>query len=312
MQHQGKNGVSSDIALPVPGWNGGDGNNAYLDKTLRHMPVETVLDDRVSGRALLRMAARALLVSWVVWLVVLVFGLLIALAGSSSTDRYGSSDPTEAVGAFLGVPVYAGLAGLVAFVLALLVGKLTEPIAEWRVLLHARADVDSAYNQICNVVAERGYPLAPSVEAVREYGGISRRLVLAQHDCTAHISVFNYGSSLYLGWQMWRTRSKFRLFVQFVTDNVSGGSDLRSAMSRTGQVRAMREAVHAACREGLVVAIEQRPVQLQVQFPQVAPVSTAKVVGPQQRSSVPPAPPAAPPVPPAPPGPWTGDAPGRQ
>ncbi|RKE18536.1 hypothetical protein [Streptomyces sp. TLI_171] len=309
--------MSSDIALPVPGWNGGDGNNAYLDKTLRHTPVETVLDDRVSGRALLRMAARALLVSWVVWLVVLVFGLLIAVAGSGGgSDEYGSGDPADAVGAFLGAPVYAALAGLVAFVLVLLVGKLTEPIAEWRVLLHARADVDSAYNQICNVVAERGYPLAPSVEAAQQYGGISRRLVLAQHDCTAHVSVFNYGSSLYLGWQMWRTRSKFRLFVQFVTDNVSGGADLRSAMSRTGQVRAMREAVHAACREGLVVAIEQRPVQLHVQFPQVAAVSAAATVGAQPQPAMPPAQPAAPPAPPAPPaappGPWSGGAPGRQ
>ncbi|GLW74600.1 hypothetical protein Kpho02_68980 [Kitasatospora phosalacinea] len=304
--------MSSDIALPVPGWNGGDGNNAYLDKTLRHMPVETVLDDRVSGRALLRMAARALLVSWMVWLAVLLFGLLIALADSSSgSDRYGSSDPTD----FLSVPFYAGLVGFATFLVVLLVGKLTEPIAEWRVLLHARADVDSAYNQICNVVAERGYPLAPSVEAAQQYGGVSRGLVLAQHDCTAHVSVFSYGSSLYLGWQMWRTRSKFRLFVQFVTDNVSGGSDLRSAMSRTGQVRAMREAVHAACREGLVVAIEQRPVQLQVQFPQASSVSTVKAVGPQRLPSMPPAPPGAapvPPAPPAPPGPWAADEPGRQ
>ncbi|MGW4806745.1 hypothetical protein [Kitasatospora sp. NPDC004272] len=302
--------MSSDIALPVPGWNGGDGNNAYLDKTLRHMPVETVLDDRVSGRALLRMAARALLVSGAVWLVVLTFGLLVALADSS-----GSSDPTETLGAFVGVPLYAGLAAFATFLLVLVVGKLTEPIAEWRVLLHARADVDSAYNQICNVVAERGYPLTPSVEAVQQYGGTARRLVLAQHDCTAHISVFNYGSSLYLGWQMWRTRSKFRLFVQFVTDNVSGGSDLRSAMSRTGQVRAMREAVHAACREGLVVAIEQRPVQLQVRFPQVASVSTVEAVGPQRQPSMPPAPPGAspvPPAPPAPPGPWAGGTTDRQ
>jgi hypothetical protein len=323
---QGARMNRTGTSQPLPGWDGADGNNAYLDKTLRHIPVETVLDDRVSGRTILRLGARAVVISWLVTLVLLVVGVPLAAVSGSSSDSYGYGSSAAPLDSVLTYVMFIWVLGLVIFLVILFFGKLTEPIAEWRVLLHARADVESAYAQIHNVVRERGYPL--QLVASPRGNGPARQLVLSQDDCSAHISVFTYGNGLYLGWQMWRTRSKLRLIVQFLSDAAGGKGNLQWAMARTAQLRAMREAVHAACREGLVVAVEGRPVQLAAGFPGGGipmaapaglPVTGSFPVQEPPRPSAPPlgpvpaAPPAAPSAPPVvPPDPWAGGRTGQR
>lgn len=43
----------TDAFTPLPGWRGGDGNAAYLDKTLRHEPMAIYLDESVNWRTCL-------------------------------------------------------------------------------------------------------------------------------------------------------------------------------------------------------------------------------------------------------------------
>ncbi|BFV56773.1 hypothetical protein KCMC57_up18770 [Kitasatospora sp. CMC57] len=328
--------IRTGTPQPMPGWDGGDGNSAYLDKTLRHAPVETALDDRVSLRTLFGLVVPAWIVGTVVAASLGVLGLLIAMAGgefdsavNSYGSRYGDSGDGSGFGVFL---LMAALpASWVAFLLVLLFQRVIEPIAEWRVLLHERGDSDSAYAEIRRVVLQRGYPLAHQDEWTAAGPGgrdLVKRLVLSQGDCTAHVAVFTYGNGLYLGWQMWRSRRASRLIGQYFRDilgNFTGKADLQWAMARTEQIRAMREAVHAACREGLVVAIEGRQVPLSAGFPDgriplvkqagapVAGASGATASFPGQQPPRPPVAPPAPsfgPVPPAPPvappGEWPG------
>jgi len=299
--------VINGNALPIPGWDGGDGNSAYLDKTLRHEPVETVLDDRVSGRTVFQLWARAAVVSFLTFVVFVIPGVISLLSDNPFEGSSGDVGTGGAAFFLLSAP----WAGFLVFVIVLLLSKLTEPIAEWRVLLHDRDDTASAYSKIREVVAQRRFPFGwsdswtASGPADRD---VAMRLVLSQDDCTAHISVFRYGTSLYLGWQMWRTRSGARLIWQYLSDivgSVTGRSGLQWAMQRTAKIRAMREAVHAACREGLIVAIEREQVPLSAGFPdgrlpQVEYQKTVPGTPPAPPAPVRiPAPPAAPPAPPA-------------
>ncbi|WP_280698032.1 hypothetical protein [Kitasatospora sp. GP82] len=272
------NDVINGNAQPIPGWDGGDGNSAYLDKTLRYAPVETVLDDRVAGRVVAALWFRAWAVSTICFLLLFLVGIILALlTGNSLGSSYGGT----ALGALqtndggLGAPlmIAAPIVSGVLFWVLLLVSKLNEPIGEWRVLLHDRDDAESTYSRIREVVLRRRFELAAAdrwtVEPGRERS-VRMRLVLSQGDCQATISVFRYGTSLYLGWQMWRTRSGTRLLLRYLTDlagSLKGRAGLQWAMLRTESTRAMREAVHAACREGLLVAIEREQVPLSAGFP---------------------------------------------
>ena len=76
------NGLERRV-VPVPGWDGGNADAAYLDKTLRYGDIEAELDESVSGWALFRIWWRAAVVSFVVWLFFTVIGLL-GSAGSGA------------------------------------------------------------------------------------------------------------------------------------------------------------------------------------------------------------------------------------
>ena len=89
------------------------------------------------------------------------------------------------------------------------------------------------------------------------------------------MSVFGYGTSLYVGWMMWRSRRGATLIATFIKDLF--GSPLRRAgmvsqMLRTEKVRAMREAVHMAVREGVDVAVAGLEVSILQTFGQELPI----------------------------------------
>ncbi|SBW23213.1 mechanosensitive ion channel family protein [Protofrankia symbiont of Coriaria ruscifolia] len=251
-------------AMNIPGWRGGDGNAAYLDKTLRHRPIELSLDDSVSLNTMFMLFIRALFASFLVWFVFGFLSLFAAVGGSSS-----------------GAVSIAGFGALVAgiiFWVVLLLARFTEPIGEWRVLLEDRTgSVESTYSKIAGSLRVREIPLAWTVR--RMYTGIgarhvSNRLVLTEGNYSAYVSVFGYGTSLYLGWMMWRSRRGYVLIGKYLVDLVNGmlgRTDPETIMLRTERPRAMREAVHAACREGLYVAIEGQDVPIGFGFPHGLP-----------------------------------------
>lgn len=258
-------GMFDREALQTLGWRGGDGNAAYLDKTLRHGGIELSLDDRVSARDIFLLFVYALAASMLAFIPFFVLALLFGAAG----------DSTEAFVTFYTI---GSIVAIAVFWLVFLGIKTPEPISEWRVLLDGRTEqADAVYSKIAGTLMVRGIPVRVDRRRIRTGLGkqqVSNRLVLTDGSYTAYISVFGYGSSLYLGWMMWRSRRGAALVWQFVTDlvmSILGKGDLEVIMLRTERPRAMREAVHAVCREGLVVALDQTPVPLEFGFPQGLP-----------------------------------------
>lgn len=254
---------------PMPGWRGGDGNAAYLDKTLRHQPMDLSLDDTVSWRFVFQLWLRGAVVSVVIWLVFAFSAFLVGF-GSASSSRYASSGlGTSAMLYSIGT-----LLATVAFFVVVLLTKLAEPISEWRVLLADRAElVPAVYSQIAGTLRERQVPLGGGARRIRTgFGPMhhSNRLILTEGDFRVYVSVFSYGTSLYLGWLMWRSRRGATLIGQFlvgVVRGLAGHNDPEMAMLRAERARAMREVVHAACREGLIVAVDGLQVPEQFGFP---------------------------------------------
>jgi hypothetical protein len=273
--------------MRMPGWRGGDGNAAYLDKTLRHHAIELGFDESVGWRSLAALFLRAFFASLIVFA---VFGFFLLFSWVAGEEL--------AVALFLLGQLAAGA----VFWVVLLASRLPEPIAEWRVLLADRRDTaDSVYIQIAGALRQRRIPIHAEYRRIHTGLGVhevSNRLVLKDGVYDAYVSVFGYGTSLYLGWTMWRSRRGYQLIARFVVDVITGIVGRNSPehqMMRTERPRAMREAVHAVCREGLFVGIEQRQVPLSFGFPQgMPPVESGQ------------------PMPDAPPPsslPWTGDRP---
>ncbi len=270
--------MTAEPGVQVVTWPPADGNSAYLDKTLLHMPVELGMAEAVNWRTLFQLWLRAFICSAVVWTAFFAIAVIVGLASASSgSSSYGySSSPMDGMGAAFAVCWIGTLISFLAFWVVLLVTRLTEPIAEWRVLLADRADkADSAYSHIFGVLWRRHFPVRWQVRRFHVgSASISNRLVVLHGPYTAYVSVFAYGTSLYLGWTMWRARRGSELVSQFVKDlflSMAGRHDIEREMMRTEPVRAMREAVHAACREGLLAAAEGQWVPAEYGFPQGLP-----------------------------------------
>src|SRR5512139_2096505 len=111
--------------MKMPGWRGGDGDAAYLDKTLRHRDIELKLDESVNWRVIAQLFLQAFVVAALAYLVVvLISGFFFVIDGQTGF----------AVFSFLSLLVW------VLFIVVLLGSRLVEPIAEWRVLLADRQD----------------------------------------------------------------------------------------------------------------------------------------------------------------------------
>lgn len=271
---------------PLPGWRGGDGNAAYLDKTLRYQPIELALNESVSGKTIFRLWLRAAIASIVVAVIPAFIGFVTLLSGLGQEPSYGyggSSDGGSGSSSGSGWLTFASFASFAAFWIVLLATRLPEPVAEWRVLLADRPDrAGAVYATITQTLSSRRYPLAPK--------GMGTRITLNDPPYAAYVSVFNYGTSLYLGWMMWRSRRGTELMGQFLGDffrGLKGDNAIEDQLLRSEGARAMREAVHLACREGLMVAVDGTPV------------ATTPAAHPAPGATPPP--PAVPPVvPPAP------------
>lgn len=314
------------VIMTGPNWPSGDGNSVYLSKTLRYNAVELGLDESVSLKFLFFLWLRAAIASWIVQAVFAIPAILIAViavssAGSVTYDQFGDevSSGSGAGGAEFAVVlgIIGGALGFIVFWLVLLAYRLPEPIAEWRVLLADRGDrADSVYSAISGTLGHRQLPVGWTVRRIRAGSGmVTNRLVVTYRTYHAYVSVFAYGTSLYLGWAMWRSRRGHQLIGQFFGDlfaGLAGGHDPERQMMRAEPARAMREAVHAACREGLFVAVEGQDVPISFGFPLgLPPIEDdvdrfAAAPGPVAYAGAAPA--TAPPGPVGPPAPPAGPA----
>jgi hypothetical protein len=177
-----------------------------------------------------------------------------------------------------------------------------EPIAEWRTLLEERwQGADSAYAAVYDTLRRRGIPVRIDATRVRsdllQPEVVNNRLVVTSGDHQIVVTVFPYGSSLYLGWTMSRGRRGSSLLGNFLKD-LAGGMFGRAAsidrMLRAERARAFREAVHSAVREGAEVAAQGLLVPLGPAFGAEVPVRDLRVraapppgYGPQPGAPVP-------------------------
>lgn len=248
-----------------------DADTAYLQKTLRHEPMELALDDSVSLRTLGIMLVRA----YLAWAIVLI--VLGILGGYEAANGGGAT-----------VLTLAFLASVVVFWVVLLRSKVTEPIGEWRTLLADRAgQAEPYYRMIATVLKRRELPIVPQLRSVQldtQGRPVKHTIVLSENEYQAYVTVFPYGTSLYVGWQMWRRRSGAQLIKRALVDRATA-ANLVTAMLRTDRARAVREAVHLACREA-VYATPDEGLWAQAQqltLPQV--VQEAALLMPQQPAS---------------------------
>ncbi|MCX5193071.1 hypothetical protein OOK31_04050 [Streptomyces sp. NBC_00249] len=289
------------------GWaaSGAVGPNAsYRNQTLKYENVEMNFDESVGLRAVVQLWFQATAVSFLVFL---IFGLLPALFSDSS-----SFESDNGLG-------FAWILSIIAFWVVLLASRTNEPVSEWKTLLEDKyAASSSAYAAIYSALARRQIPVSAVPVRIRSDitpEVVNNRLVIRTGRYVAYVTVFGYGTSLYVGWTMWRSRSGAVIIGQFLKDLVGGMLNRTgniNQMLRTETARAMREAVHSAAREGVEAAVQGIEVPMATAFGQEPPIqsaASAPAPGPRpapvpgQGFGAAPAPgpgPAAPPMPPAP------------
>ncbi|BCJ41323.1 hypothetical protein GCM10010168_89170 [Actinoplanes ianthinogenes] len=250
----------------------GNGDVAYRMQGLRHTPVELGLEESVPAGTLVRLWLWAAVPSFVVWAVFAFLALLVHVA--SEPSPFGGDTPGD------GVFAVGSLLSFIVFWVVLLAARVDEPVAEWRTLLEDRWQAaDSAYAAIYGTLRRRAIPVEAHAVRIRTDllapEAVNNRLEITDRSYQVHVTVFPYGSSLFLGWTMWRGRRGATLLGHFVKDLV-GGMFGRvgpiNPMLRGERVRALREAVHGAVREGAEVAAQGLVVPLTATFGAEVPV----------------------------------------
>jgi uncharacterized protein YbjQ (UPF0145 family) len=279
------------------------GDIPYRMQTLRYRPVEIGLDEGVPLATLVRLFVWAFVASFLVSVV--FFALFAIVYLLSDPGPFDSGVPGS------GLLLAGSVLSFVAFWLVLLGARADEPIAEWKTLIGDRfAAADSTYAAIYGTLRGRGIPVDASAERVRSdvlgREVVNNRLVVTERAYAVFVTVFPYGTSLYVGWTMWRRRRGATVLGHFLKDLAGGFAGRAGAvnqMLRTERVRAMREAVHAAVREGAEAAVQGVDVPIASAFGQDLPVRDLSVATTQPPT------PQAPPPPSGPggPGSWGGD-----
>jgi hypothetical protein len=276
----------------------GGGDTAYRTQSLKYTPIELSLDESVPWQVLFRLWLTAAVVSWIVFMVFFLLWLITGGAKSSNTDAFGTSSSPN-----FGLVAIGALVSFIVFWIVLLLSRLPEPIAEWKVLLEEKAGAaEYAYAAIYGSLARRRIPVSAVPSRVRSdvltREIVNNRLVISERGYVAYATVFAYGTSLYVGWTMWRNRFGAQLIGAFLKDLIGGmfgRTGMINQMLRTEKVRAMREAVHSAVREGVEVAIQGIEVPIASTFGYEVPIQDLTVPAPQ------PTPPAPQPFAPQPP-----------
>ncbi|MET0236423.1 MAG: hypothetical protein ABW224_17375 [Kibdelosporangium sp.] len=246
---------------------GEDGDLIYLEQILRHEPTDLLLDDSVPGevlRAVWRQAIRSALGTFAIFLIIWLLNGGLGFTSRSSKD---DAEGIVVTGIFFAVVVFC------ACWVHFLTRDRQEPVSEWCTLLAGKsAAAGSVYSHIAGKVRERHLPLQEYLakRTSTSSGVTGNRLILVDGYHYVYISVFSYGTSLYLGWSMWRIRRGSVLFRQYWSthrDNL----DSVGRILNLEQLKAMREAVHAACREALHTAVQDVTVSETYGFPSGMP-----------------------------------------
>ncbi|GAA2978431.1 hypothetical protein [Actinokineospora diospyrosa] len=244
-----------------PGIARDDGDEVYLRERLRHEPTDLLLADTVTSDIIGAVWRRSIKLGLGTFLAFLAFQVVNGqFFGSSFSRRSDDGSTFLIVGLVLGVLVFA------TTWLVFLNSERQEAISEWYTLLPGKsAAADSVYSHVAGALRDRQMPVTNYVAArtPTAYGATGNTLVLVDGQHYVYVSVFSYGTSLYLGWAMWRIRKGSALIR---TARVTDANSVSMVLGLE-RLKAMREAVHAVCREALHTAIEGTTVSQEYGFP---------------------------------------------
>jgi hypothetical protein len=142
-----------------------------------------------------------------------------------------------------------------------MLSHVVEPFGEWSTLLPDRAlSAPAVYSSIQSTIRRSQLPAqVTAVRAVQDCGAFSvvaNRLVVVDEPFTINVFVYPYGTSLYMGWTMYRRRSGPAILqAALVEFERSLRSRLEPERADSVEVAgALRDAVHAACLDGCMEA----------------------------------------------------------
>ncbi len=232
------------------------GNEAYLGHRLTYRDVESQLDDEVSLPELLQVLVPAGAVALIVFFLFLGIGVAKA-AESAFSSGFGSTDSGSGASGW----VIAGfLLSLLVFAGLLRAMRADVGISEWSFLVDGKADAShTAYTHITEVLKRRQVPVSVGSQPVRDGRGVLRQhLVISSGPDTGFVAVYPFGTSLYLGWMLWRPQNGWTVVGAYLRQIFVPRARMDRLLAAT-PTRALREAVHNATREGIDIAAERAP-----------------------------------------------------
>ncbi|WP_157441537.1 adhesin [Actinoplanes awajinensis] len=267
----------------------GNGDVAYRMQGLQAGPQEIGAEESVSVSTLIRLWLWAAVPAFVLWAFFVFLALLVHAA--SEPTLFSADTPGD------GVFSVGSLLSVIVFWVVLLAARIDEPVAGWHTLLEDRwQGADSAYAAVYGTLRRRGVPVETTAGRLRSDllppEAVNNRLLIHERGYQIQITIFPYGSSLYLGWTLTRSRRGVILIGHFLKDLVGGMFGRVTpalAMLRTERVRALREAVHSAVREGAEVATQGIVVPVASAFGQEVPVQDLRAQAVHQGYGPPPA-----------------------
>ena len=156
----------------------------------------------------------------------------------------------------------------IVLVLLFLLLKIPIQISEWAVSVDGKgAAAATAFEYVGRSLQRRQIPLQSlRVQRLQLPGGEGRRdyLELRRNIFYGYVSCFPFGNDLYVGWTFWIQLSPLKwygmILVRIWETVTHKTSDLYMAL-RYESAKAMRDALHAATREGVDAAVQNLGVQ---------------------------------------------------
>ncbi|WP_018680629.1 hypothetical protein [Actinokineospora enzanensis] len=241
-----------------------DGDAIYLEQTLRHAPTDLLLDDS-AGKGVVRDTWRRSVRLSITLLVVFILFWLFngGLAGASSSR--GSSSSSGGGSTLLAIGFILAILAFVGTWVVFLFREQQEAVSEWCTVLAGKAwAAESVYSHIAGRLRDRQLPMQYNVHRRATSFGTANRLVMVDGNYWVFVSAFRYGTGLYLGWTMWRIRKGTVLLADV---NRANRTDFVGSVMNEERLKAMRETVHAVCREALHTAIRNVNVAENYGFP---------------------------------------------
>jgi hypothetical protein len=235
-------------------------NETYLGNRLLYQDLDRALSGEVDPALMGQFFVRAVIAGLIAFLVAVPLSVFIWATGAK------------------GFATFILVFGPMLVFFATFFVPFREGLSEWEILIDGKAAAaDSAYAAIYATMAQRQFPVRTSTRRFSSAGDPSVNNFLIVQDGTSilYVSVFAYGTGLYIGWSMWHKRSPFRMMLRFLYDTFGGifgrQQDFAGVLG-SQRIRALRESVHSAVRESVDAVNNNLQVSVTATFGHDIPV----------------------------------------